>query len=160
MAALRESLRSIVLQTFAAGGRRDKVFMRYWLSAGRGDYSVSPSSCTSPEFYAVAHEDWEYPPPASDARGFSAAIVDVPLKPPLLATMKTNNYLVNALVAMAAERCGVDIGIQVGDDGFVASSASTSIAAAREAMAPSYARGSDAKFYRSREQECRALSKR
>eukprot|EP01043_Picozoa_sp_COSAG02_P003441 COSAG02_NODE_84_length_39615_cov_144.775256_3_plen_109_part_00 len=28
-----------------------------------------------------------------------------PLKPPLLATMKSNNYLLNALVAMHAERC-------------------------------------------------------
>jgi len=33
-------------------------------------------------------------------RGVSAAIVGVPLKPPLLATMKSTNYMLNAHVAM------------------------------------------------------------
>jgi 4-amino-4-deoxychorismate lyase len=127
--ALREVLRSIVLQTFAAAGRRDQVFMRYWLTAGRGDFSISPSGCTPPEFYAVVHEDAEYPedadhPPA----GFSAAIVDVPLKTPLLATMKTNNYLINALVAMEAERLGVDLGLQLDDQGNVCETAVGAVA--------------------------------
>ena len=36
--------------------------------------------------------------------GVAAVTVDVPLKPPLLATMKSNNYLLNAPVAMHADR--------------------------------------------------------
>ena len=38
----KESLRSIILQTIAATGRRDGVFVRYWCSAGRGDFSSEP----------------------------------------------------------------------------------------------------------------------
>ena len=51
----REELRSIILQTIAATGRRDGVFVRYWLSAGRGDFNISPKACVGgPSFYVVA----------------------------------------------------------------------------------------------------------
>ena len=38
-------LRDAVLATVAATQLRDNVFVRYWLSAGSGSFSVSPSSC-------------------------------------------------------------------------------------------------------------------
>lgn len=81
----RESLRSIILQTIAATGRRDGVFVRYWLSVGRGDFGISPSALRSgPTFYCVAHEDTHS---ADEPRGLTACVVPTPLKPPLLATM-------------------------------------------------------------------------
>lgn len=123
--ALRESLRSIILQTIAATGRRECVFVRYWLTAGRGDFSISPKNCTPPNFYCIAQVDMHS---ADKPRGLSAAIVPVPLKPPLLATMKSNNYLINALVAMEAEARGADQGIQIGDDGLLAESSVATIA--------------------------------
>ena len=51
----------------------------------------------------------------------------VPLKPPLLATMKSNNYLLNALVAMEAEARDAQLGIQL-EHGYVAESAVSTIA--------------------------------
>lgn len=117
----KETLRSLVLSTIAATGRRNGLFVRYWLTAGRGDFAISPTKCEgAPNFYVVAHEDTHS---AEVPRGYAAAVVPVPLKPPLLATMKSNNYLLNALVALEAEARGVQIGLQIDDDGFVAESA-------------------------------------
>ena len=108
-------LRSIVLQTIAATGRRDGVFVRYWLTAGRGDFAISPKACVGgPSFFCVAHEDTHS---AAEPRGLRAAFVDVPVKPPLLAVMKSNNYMLNALVAMHAEAAGAQLGIQLTTDG-------------------------------------------
>ena len=112
-------LRSIILQTIAATGRRDGIFVRYWLSAGRGDFSISPKRCAGPTFYCVVHEDTHT---AEGARGVSAVTVSVPLKPPLLATMKSNNYMLNALVAMEAEAAGASMGLQLDEDGHLAES--------------------------------------
>ena len=53
---------------------------------------------------------------------FSAVTVDVPLKPDLLATMKSNNYLLNALVMMAAQDTGAQLGIQT-ENGMITESA-------------------------------------
>ena len=123
--AYRESLRSLVLQTIAATGRRDNLFVRYWLTVGRGDFSISPKGLTGgPCFYCVAHEDSHT---AEEPRGVHACIVPTPLKPPFLATMKSNNYLLNALVAMDAEAAGADLGIQI-EDGVLAESAVSTIA--------------------------------
>ena len=42
----------------AATKRRSGVFVRYWLSVGRGDFAISPKALESgPTFYCVAHED-------------------------------------------------------------------------------------------------------
>lgn len=121
------SLRDIILQTIAATGRRDDVFVRYWLTVGRGDFAISPKGCAANgglSFYCVAHVDSHS---ASEPRGLAAAVVPVPLKPPLLATMKSNNYLLNALVAMEAEARDAQLGIQL-EHGYVAESAVSTIA--------------------------------
>ena len=95
-----EALRSTILQTIAATGRRDGVFVRYWLTAGRGDFGVSPARLTGgPCFFCVATEDHHS---TAEPRGVSGATAAVPLKPPALAVMKSNNYLLNAVRAAAA----------------------------------------------------------
>ena len=95
----KDTLKRIILETIGATERRDGVFVRYWPTAGRGDFGISPKNCVEPSFYCVVHDDSH----GGNDRGLSAAPVDVPLKPPLLATAKTNNYMINALVAMEAE---------------------------------------------------------
>mmetsp|Transcript_65384 Transcript_65384/g.147508 ORF Transcript_65384/g.147508 Transcript_65384/m.147508 type:complete len:96 (+) Transcript_65384:187-474(+) len=60
------------------------------------------------------------------AKGVTEALVPaalVPHKPKLLANAKTNNYLLNALMAMAAEDRGGNLGIGVDEDGFISEQA-------------------------------------
>lgn len=111
-----ESLKSVVLRTLAVAGRRDDVFCRYWLTAGRGDFAVSPRGCVGGAgFYVVVHDEW---PRESDG-AVSESVVSTPLKPKLLANMKSNNYMINALTAMAAEDQGGKLGIQLDEDGYL-----------------------------------------
>ena len=120
----KDTLKRIILETIGATERRDGVFVRYWLTAGRGDFGISPKNCAEPSFYCVVHDDSH----GGNDRGLSAAPVDVPLKPPLLATAKTNNYMINALVAMEAEAKGAQLGVQFEADGHLAESSVATIA--------------------------------
>lgn len=120
----KDTLKRIILETIGATERRDGVFVRYWLTAGRGDFGISPKNCVEPSFYCVVHDDSH----GGNDRGLSAAPVDVPLKPPLLATAKTNNYMINALVAMEAEAKGAQLGVQFEADGHLAESSVATIA--------------------------------
>ena len=120
----KDTLKRIILETIGATERRDGVFVRYWLTAGRGDFGISPKNCVEPSFYCVVHDDSH----GGNDRGLSATPVDVPLKPPLLATAKTNNYMINALVAMEAEAKGAQLGVQFEADGHLAESSVATIA--------------------------------
>lgn len=51
--------------------------------------------------------------------GVKEYTVNVPLKPPLLATIKSNNYLLNALVCEQAQEKGGFLGIQMDADGLI-----------------------------------------
>ena len=46
-------------------------------------------------------------------RAVSVSTSSIPEKPPLLATTKSNNYMINAIVALEAERLGGDFGLQI-----------------------------------------------
>lgn len=121
----KDHLRSIVLGTVAATKQRDGGFVRYWLTAGPGDYSIHPAHCTA-SFYCVVHED---PHSFSVPTQTSAAVtVPVPLKPPALARMKTTNYMLNAHVQIAAVEAGADIGVQFTADSYLQESAVSMLA--------------------------------
>lgn len=125
-----DELRSAVLGTIAASGLRDGVYARFWLSAGRGDFSVSPGRIPEhgalpdgagrPSFYVMAHrsvpKDAFFTDPDD---GIAEVTVGIGLKTQQLATMKSNNYMINALVAMEAEENGGTLGIQVDGDGML-----------------------------------------
>ena len=114
-----EKMRWIVLSTIAASGKREGVLVRMWLTAGRGNFSITPSKCpVGASFYVVVHE---YQPKAELLeRGIKEVTVpSIAMKCPLLATMKSNNYLINALCAMEAEDRGGHLGIQFDENGNV-----------------------------------------
>ena len=52
----RQSLRRILVQTVSASKCR-KGSLRYWLSAGVGDFQLSPSGCHQSAFYAIVIQD-------------------------------------------------------------------------------------------------------
>jgi len=126
--ASKEQLRNIVLATVAAARQTGNAGIRYWAAAGRGDFSISTSALRESSFYCVVHSVDESKRERAKQTGIAEVIVSVPLKPPLLATTKTNNYLVNALTAMEAQDGGGHLGIQLDARGFLAEASIGSVA--------------------------------
>eukprot|EP00903_Cladosiphon_okamuranus_P008756 g8388.t1 len=114
----KEALRNIILATIAAGGRPEKgkgAFAKFWLSAGRGDFMVSPRGCGGALLYVVVTDY-----PGHPEEGIEEWVVKVPMKNASMASCKTNNYLLNALTAMESQDKGGLEGIWVNDIGNVA----------------------------------------
>ena len=113
----KERMRQIILSTISASKRSDDIFVRYWLSAGRGDFGVSSSGCDGgSQFYVMVHKDVHNHDDTETRvprRAVSISTSSIPEKPPLLATTKSNNYMINAIVALEAERLGGDFGLQI-----------------------------------------------
>jgi 4-amino-4-deoxychorismate lyase len=107
----KSEMRTIILSTIAAAGRQEDVFVRFWLTAGRGDFWVSSRHTCGSNFLVVVHRMKSKK--EIKQHGVSEYTVGVPLKPPLLATIKSNNYLLNALACEEAEAKGGFLGIQL-----------------------------------------------
>lgn len=111
----RESMRSILIQTASASKCRTGS-LRYWLSAGPGDFRLSPSGCAQSAFYAIVIQTLS----PSNYKGIKVITTSIPIKPPVFATMKSVNYLPNVLCQMEAEENGCFASIWLDLDGFVA----------------------------------------
>lgn len=116
----RQRMTDIICQTCVASGKKDGN-IRYWLSAGPGNFGFTSSGC-EPAFYCVVY---------GSVRGISVSCISevtirlsaVPMKPPLLARIKSNNYMLNCLTAMEAQSHGGKFGIMIRDDDTVAEGA-------------------------------------
>ncbi|HET9885128.1 MAG TPA: aminotransferase class IV [Candidatus Binatia bacterium] len=122
----REELRQIILDTAAASRQRDGS-VRYWLSAGPGDYGLGPAECVRSSFYVIVFKQEAYP--ASYYHdGIKLITSQVPIKPPLFARIKSTNYLPNVLVLLEAKDQGADNGIFIDERGMVAESSNMNVA--------------------------------
>ncbi|KAL5786212.1 hypothetical protein ACOSQ2_008604 [Xanthoceras sorbifolium] len=119
----RQSLRRILIQTVSASKCR-KGSLRYWLSAGVGDFQLSPSGCHQSAFYAIVIQD-ESP---FVSTGVKAVTSSIPIKPPQFATMKSVNYLPNVLSKMEAEENDAYVAIWLDGDGFIAEGPNMNVA--------------------------------
>lgn len=119
----KSTLRSILIQLAVASKCR-KGTLRYWLSAGPGDFLLSPARCPTSAFYGVVIDE-EFSPCREGVRVITSTI---PMKPQLFATMKNVNYLPNALAKMEAEEQGAFASIWVDDEGFVAEGPNVNVA--------------------------------
>lgn len=114
----REAIKTTLKQLVATTGLRS-CRLRFWLSAGPGSLYILPVPGMS-VFYALVYDDGKDPASIMLAKtGIKEFTVDVPLKPQLLATMKTTNYLLNAHCAMQAVQHGGRLGIQKDPEGFI-----------------------------------------
>ena len=113
------AMSEVVRATCTAAGK-PTADVRFWLTAGPGNLGVTPDGC-EPGFYVLVFGG--LPMPAAWARdGIAEASVhcsEVPLKPKLLAELKSNNYMLNALTAMCAKDKGGTFGIGVDATGLV-----------------------------------------
>lgn len=108
----RRRITDIVCRTCVASGCRDGG-IRYYLSAGPGNFGITSDGC-EPAFYCVVLASAI---PGLDLRAIDEVTVrSVPMKPPLLARVKSNNYMLNSLTAMAAQDRGGRFGILLRED--------------------------------------------
>ncbi|KAK1275513.1 hypothetical protein QJS04_geneDACA022470 [Acorus gramineus] len=119
----RSTLRTILIQMTSASQCK-KGSLRYWLSAGPGDFLLSPSGGLEPAFYAVVIDD-DY---SQCKDGVKVITSTVPMKSPLFATMKNVNYLPNVLSKMEAEEKGTFASIWVDDEGYIAEGPNVNVA--------------------------------
>lgn len=111
----KSTLRSILIQLAAASQCR-KGTIRYWLTAGPGDFLLSPAGCPKSAFYAVVIDD-DF---AQCKEGVKVITSTIPMKTPLFATMKNVNYLPNVLSKMEAEEQGAFASIWIDEEGYIA----------------------------------------
>ncbi|GAA0158543.1 transaminase [Lithospermum erythrorhizon] len=116
-------LRSILIQLTAASNCK-KGTVRYWLSAGPGDFLLSPAGCPKSAFYAVVIEDDFH----QCKEGVKVITSTIPMKSPLFATMKNVNYLPNVLAKMEAEDKGAESSIWVDEEGYIAEGPNVNVA--------------------------------
>ncbi|KAI3468231.1 hypothetical protein Pfo_024894 [Paulownia fortunei] len=119
----RESIRRILIQTVSASKCR-KGSLRYWLSAGPGDFQLSPSGCHQSSLYAIVIQDQSH----SDHKGIKVVTSSVSIKPPQFAVMKSVNYLPNALSKMEAEENDAYAAIWLDEDGYIAEGPNMNVA--------------------------------
>ncbi|XP_072965436.1 D-amino-acid transaminase, chloroplastic-like isoform X1 [Typha angustifolia] len=132
----RGTLRSILIQMTAAS-KCKKGSIRYWLSAGPGDFLLSPKGCPGSAFYAVVIAD-DY---TQCKDGVKVVTSSIPMKPPLFATMKNVNYLPNVLSIMEAEEQGAFASIWVDEKGYIAEGPNVNVAfisKTRDLVLPSF----------------------
>lgn len=119
----RARITEAVRATCVASGKRE-ANVRFWLTAGTGNVGVTPEGCT-PQLYVLVFEGGFPEPESWSVDGIPEASVPeslVPLKPPLLAELKSNNYMLNALTMMAAQERGGTFGIAVDSSGQITES--------------------------------------
>ncbi|CAL5206545.1 unnamed protein product [Lathyrus oleraceus] len=123
----RESIRRILIQTVSASKCRNGS-LRYWLSAGPGDFNLSPSGCHQSVLYAIVIQDMSPAAGAVKSRGVKVITSSIPIKHPKFAITKSVNYLPNVLSKMEAEEAGAFAGIWLDDEGFVAEGPNMNVA--------------------------------
>ncbi|KAL6999566.1 aminodeoxychorismate lyase [Sarracenia purpurea var. burkii] len=119
----RSTLRTILIQLAAASKCR-KGTLRYWLTAGPGNFLLSPAECPTPAFYAVVIKG----DILQRKEGVKVITSNIPMKQPLFATMKNVNYLPNVLSIMEAEEKGAFASIWVDEEGYIAEGPNVNVA--------------------------------
>jgi 4-amino-4-deoxychorismate lyase len=105
-----------------------KGSLRYWLSAGPGDFQLSPSGCHQSGLYAIVIQDVSPAAASVKSKGVKVITSSIPIKHPMFAITKSVNYLPNVLSKMEADEAGAFAGIWLDDEGFVAEGPNMNVA--------------------------------
>ena len=111
----RAWLMDVISQTATAAGKPFAA-IRFWISAGPGDFGLSPAGCTEACFTCVVTA--YFPIPSLPIREVTVKSSTVGMKGSPLATTKSVGYLPNILLHLEAKDRGGVYGVWIGDDGF------------------------------------------
>jgi 4-amino-4-deoxychorismate lyase len=108
-----------VLVAVARAANDKNLALRYWITAGVGDFSYSPAGCIAPSFYCLAFQGFHMPSDPLGIKEVTISTAEVGMKQRPIATLKSTNYLANVLLHMAAKRKGGCYGIWVDTEGYL-----------------------------------------
>ena len=124
--ASREEMRTIIVNTTAASGKREGS-IRYWLSSGPGSLELTPAAAAEPGFFVMVFAGLVYPERWL-TQGARVMTTTYPIKAPIYAITKATNYLPNVLMQMEAKAAGFDNGVFVDANGNVGESSNMNVA--------------------------------
>ena len=117
----RPTLRGAVIATVRAGRHRD-CLVRILLGRGPGSLGINPRDCPRASLYILAYAG--HPSFMATHPGGARIITSrVPVKADFFATIKTVNYLPNALMKLEAAEAGVDFSVAFDNTGHMAEGA-------------------------------------
>ena len=120
-----DPIRDLIKALVVKGGRRE-CLVRVVLSRGPGSFSANPLDCPSSQLYVNVIRLHE-PPPRHYRDGVRAVTSSIPIKKTFLATVKSCNYLPNALMKREALLGGYDYAVALDEKGFLAEGATENI---------------------------------
>lgn len=120
-----ETLAEITAQTIRAGGQPD-CLVRLIVSRGPGSLGINPYDCPTPGLYILAYE---LKPSFMEAHPTGATVISSaqPVKSGFFATIKTCNYLPNALLKKEAADRGADFALAFDEQGNLAEGATENL---------------------------------
>ncbi len=113
----RTHLLEIIRETIRAGNS-GTCLVRLFASRGPGGFSANPYESAKTQLYVIATA-FKPPPPEKYERGVTLATSAIPAKTDF-ATIKSCNYLLNALMKKEARDSGADYPVSLDEDGFLA----------------------------------------
>ncbi len=121
-ADIREIVLAVARAAHTAEGN-----LRVLLGRGPGGFGIDPAECPEASLYVIAyggggHDEAWY------ARGLTAKRSETPVRPSMLAKLKTANYLPGVLMSLEATRKGVDLTFSFDADGNLAEAAIANVA--------------------------------
>ena len=118
----RDEMREAILETLRVNDV-DTAYIRPIVTRGVGDLGINPTKCTQGGSVIVIAKEWKslYPEEVYQ-KGMSAAVVSTRVKAPesLPPSVKSLNYVANILARIEANHLGVEEGIMLDANGFVA----------------------------------------
>lgn len=127
----RARLEEAAVEVFRVAGRR-RALARLLVGRGAGGFSVDPAEPARASLYVVVY-DAPAPFMERTPEGARAVLSRIPPKPAGLATVKTCNYLPNAMMKAEASRAGAHFALGVDTEGFLTESFTENLAVVDEA---------------------------
>jgi branched-chain amino acid aminotransferase len=122
----KQSLESACMATLEANRLKD-ARLRLTISAGEGDMTPDPSTCSSPTVLVTTQNLVPLPPEKYES-GFKAALSSIRRNSQSpLSRLKSTCYMENILARMAARAAGCDESIFLNEQGYLAEGSSTNI---------------------------------
>ncbi|MBN2034107.1 MAG: aminotransferase class IV [Deltaproteobacteria bacterium] len=113
-----EGIRELI-KTLVVKGGQEECLIRVVLSRGPGSFTANPFDCPSSQLY-VNIVRYHEPPKSYYEKGVSLITSKIPVKNSFFATVKSCNYLPNALMKRDALASGCDYAVALDENGFLA----------------------------------------